>query len=100
MKTIQEMAKEVRLDIYGCGWPPDKFIERIEAFAALVEAPLRSDIEELLQENTLLRARNDRLEAQSQRKPPLTDEEHDKLMRGRSTLNYGRAVEAAHGIKE
>ena len=34
-----------------------------------------------------------------QRKP-LTDEEHDQLMRGRSTLHYGRAVEAAHGIKE
>lgn len=75
MKTIQEMAKEVRLDIYGCGWPTDKFIERIEAFAALV----RED---------------------AQRKLPLTDEEHDKLMRGRSTLNYGRAVEAAHNIKE
>lgn len=29
---------------------------------------------------------------------PLTDEEHERLMRGRSTLDYGRAVEKAHGI--
>jgi hypothetical protein len=34
------------------------------------------------------------------KREPLTDAEHEALMRGRSTLDYGRAVEAAHGIKE
>ncbi len=33
------------------------------------------------------------------KREPLTDAEHEALMRGRSTLDYGRAVEAAHGIK-
>lgn len=34
-----------------------------------------------------------------QPRQPLTDDEHERLMRGRSTLDYGRAIERAHGIK-
>lgn len=68
MKTIQKMALEVggmftELPMMDA-WVFDANDKSLEAFAKLVEAPLRRDIEELLQENTLLRARNDRLEAE------------------------------------
>jgi len=33
------------------------------------------------------------------KREPLTDDEHERLMRGRSTLDYARAIERAHNIK-
>jgi hypothetical protein len=38
MKTVIEMARKSKLDIYGLGCPHDKFIECVEAFAELVRA--------------------------------------------------------------
>ena len=36
------MARDCGLDIYGWGWPHDKFIGRLEAFEALVRADERT----------------------------------------------------------
>lgn len=33
------------------------------------------------------------------KRQPLKDDQHERLMRGRSTLEYGRSVERAHNIK-
>ncbi len=41
MKTTIDMARDCGLDIYGLGWPHDKFIGRLEAFEALVRADER-----------------------------------------------------------
>ena len=41
MKTVIEMARKSKLDIYGLGCPHDKFIECVEAFANLVRADER-----------------------------------------------------------
>lgn len=41
MKTVIEMARKSKLDIYGLGCPHDKFIEAVERFAALVRADKR-----------------------------------------------------------
>jgi hypothetical protein len=41
MKTVIEMARKSKLDIYGLGCPHDKFIECVEAFAELVRADER-----------------------------------------------------------
>ena len=42
MKTVIEMARKTKLDIYSLTWPHDKFIERLEAFAELVRADSRN----------------------------------------------------------
>jgi len=44
MKTVIEMARKSKLDIYGLGCPHDKFIECVEAFAELVRADEREVI--------------------------------------------------------
>jgi hypothetical protein len=44
MKTTIDMARDCGLDIYGWGWPHDKFIGRLEAFEALVRADERERI--------------------------------------------------------
>jgi hypothetical protein len=41
MKTVIEMARKSKLDIYGLGCPHDKFIEAVERFAELVRADER-----------------------------------------------------------
>ena len=41
MKTVIEMARKSRLDIYGLGCPHDQFIEAVERFAELVRADER-----------------------------------------------------------
>ena len=42
MKTVIEMARKSKLDIYGLGCPHDKFIEAVERFAELVRADTRN----------------------------------------------------------
>jgi hypothetical protein len=41
MRDTIDMARDCGLDIYGWGWPHDKFIGRLEAFEALVRADER-----------------------------------------------------------
>jgi hypothetical protein len=36
MKTIKEMARKSKIDVYGLGCPHVKFMQVLEAFAALV----------------------------------------------------------------
>jgi hypothetical protein len=50
MKSTIDMARDCGLDIYGLGWPRDKFIGRLEAFEALVRADEREACAKLVEE--------------------------------------------------
>jgi hypothetical protein len=41
MRTVMEMARESKIDVYGLGCPHDKFVQVLERFAALVAAEER-----------------------------------------------------------
>jgi hypothetical protein len=41
MKTVIEMARESRIDVYGIGCPHDKFVQVLERFAELARADER-----------------------------------------------------------
>jgi hypothetical protein len=53
MKTVIEMARESKLDIYGLGYPHDQFMERVKAFEALVRADER---DRAMRENAYVQA--------------------------------------------